>query len=46
MTPDRLSSLGTLSIENDIAENLDLIRNFPKKKHEKRIFNKINVFFF
>ena len=31
MTQDRLSSLGTLSIENDNAENLDfsaLIQNF------------------
>ncbi|XP_033225949.1 52 kDa repressor of the inhibitor of the protein kinase-like [Belonocnema kinseyi] len=38
MSQDRLSSLGTLSIENDIAENLDfsaLIKDFSDKKARK-----------
>ena len=42
MTQDRLSSLGTLSIENDIAENLDfsaLMKNFADKKARKVNFH-------
>ena len=41
MLQSRLSSLGTLSIENEIAENLDfsvLIKDFADKKARKANF--------
>ena len=44
MSQDRLLSLGTLSIENEIAENLDismLIKEFVYKKGRKVDFGNV-----